>query len=103
MAHTLHGFNINSLKKPKMEKNQNDKRNQQSDSKSNRQSTQVGKKKEIDPNNPTANRNKEKGGKQVDQQAHGSTSIKGKKNMDVKQTESKESKTGNRNSKNGNF
>ena len=86
-----------------MEKNQNDKRNQQSDSKSNRESTQVGKKKETDPNNPTAIKDKEQGRKQGDQQAHGSTSIKGKKNMDVKQTEAKESKTGNRNSKNGNF
>lgn len=86
-----------------MEKNQNDKRNQQSDGKSNQQSAQVGKKKETDPNNPTANKDKQQGSKHGDQQRQGSTSTQSKKNMDVQDTEEKESKTGNENTKKGNL
>ena len=86
-----------------MEKNKNDKRNQQSDGKSNQQSTQVGKKKETDPINPTANKDKQQGSKHGDQQRQDSTSTQGKKNIDVQDTDEKESKTGNQNSKKGNL
>ena len=77
-----------------MEKNQNDKSNQQPGSKSHLEQTQDGKKtQEINPNNPKANQNKQQGSQQGNQQRPGSTSTENKTTTVVQDTEERKEET----------
>ena len=107
-----------------MTKNQNDQRNQKSDSKSHEQQTQEGKKKkEINPNSPMANKNKPQDSQKGNQKGQNSTRVEA--DTDIQDTDenqeemtdekpstrktvgfnSKDTKngTGNQNSKKGNM
>ena len=93
-----------------MAENQNDHRNQQSDSKSHQEQTQDGKKKEeTNPNNPKANQSNQQGSQQGNKQNQGSPSIKGETNTYVQDEEEETAdaatseKTGNQNTKKGNM
>jgi hypothetical protein len=73
-----------------MEKNQNDKSNQQPDSKSHLEQTQDGKKRqEINPNNPKATENNQQGS----QKRSDSTSTENKTTTVVKDTEEQAEET----------
>ena len=76
-----------------MEENKNDQHNQQSDRKSNQESTEEFKKKETNPNNPTATQDKHPGTQQDNHQRQGSTTPEDRTNTDVQGNNKREKET----------
>ena len=74
-----------------MEKNQNDKRNQQSGSKSQLEKFEDGtKKKETNPSNPTAKKDHQPGSQQGNYQEKSPTSTQNKSNSNVQDSDERE-------------